>query len=110
MGLMGGYVHVGTCRISPDHKFLAYTLDANGSEHFVLHIKDLQNNIVLPQFRVEGVVSLAWASDDCSLFYTLTDKNQRPYRQLCCSTYFIQLFFRIYPYINVIKSGFNVYD
>ncbi|GAA0139791.1 serine protease [Lithospermum erythrorhizon] len=73
----------GTCRISPDHKFLAYTLDANGSEHFVLHIKDLQNNIVLPQFRVEGVVSLAWASDGCSLFYTLTDKNQRPYRVQC---------------------------
>ncbi|KAF2282934.1 hypothetical protein GH714_043251 [Hevea brasiliensis] len=30
-----GYVHVGTCRVSPDHNFLAYTLDFTGNEQFV---------------------------------------------------------------------------
>ncbi|KAL8533558.1 hypothetical protein ACS0TY_009817 [Phlomoides rotata] len=78
-----GYVHVGTCRVSPDHCFLAYTLDTTGDEQFLLQIKDLRNNSILPQPRVSGVVSLAWAQDSCTLFYTLCDQNQRPYRVLC---------------------------
>ncbi|KAL3501542.1 hypothetical protein ACH5RR_035991, partial [Cinchona calisaya] len=78
-----GYVHVGTCRISPDNNFLAYTLDVNGNEQFVLQIKDLQRKSLISNHRVEGVVNLAWARDSCSLFYTLCDQNQRPYRVQC---------------------------
>ncbi|XP_059655634.1 uncharacterized protein LOC132302731 [Cornus florida] len=78
-----GYVHVGTCRVSPDHNFLAYTLDIKGSEQFMLQIKDLRTGKILPQLRVDGVVSLAWAQDCCTLFYTLSDENQRPNRLLC---------------------------
>lgn len=37
-----GYVHVGMCRISPDHRYLAYTLDVTGREQFMLHVKDLK--------------------------------------------------------------------
>lgn len=77
-----GYVHVGTCRVSPDNNFLAYTLDKNGNEQFVLEIKDLQSKSIISNHRVEGVVSLAWAQDSCTLFYTLCDQNQRPYRQI----------------------------
>lgn len=73
---------MGTCRISPDHNFLAYTLDTTGDEQFELQIKDLRDNFVLPQPRVSGVVSLAWAQDASTLFYTLCDQNQRPYRQI----------------------------
>ncbi|KAJ0815257.1 putative oligopeptidase B transcription factor WD40-like family [Helianthus annuus] len=75
-----GYVHVGTCRISPDHRFLAYTIDTTGEEQFLLQVKDLQTGTVIPTFRVEGVVSVAWAQDSCTLFYTLCDQSQRPYR------------------------------
>ncbi|KAL0430024.1 UNVERIFIED_CONTAM: Protease 2 [Sesamum radiatum] len=78
-----GYVHVGTCRVSPDHSFLAYTLDTTGNEQFQLQIKDLRTNSIIPQPRVQGVVSLAWAQDGCTLFYTICDQNQRPYRVLC---------------------------
>ncbi|PSR88196.1 Protease [Actinidia chinensis var. chinensis] len=78
-----GYVHVGTCRVSPDHNFLAYTLDITGSEKFMLQIKDLTTGHILPKLRVDGVVSLAWAQDGCTLFYTVSDENQRSYRVLC---------------------------
>ncbi|XP_021293451.1 uncharacterized protein LOC110423548 [Herrania umbratica] len=78
-----GYVHVGQCRISPDHNFLAYTLDASGSEQFILQMKDLRNGYIVPRARVDRVVSLAWAQDCQTLFYTLADENQRPYRVLC---------------------------
>ncbi|XP_038692383.1 dipeptidyl aminopeptidase BI [Tripterygium wilfordii] len=78
-----GYVHVGTCRVSPDHNFLAYTLDVSGSEQFMLQIKDLRNGCIVPGLQVDGVVSLAWAQDGNTLFYTISDENQRPHRVLC---------------------------
>ncbi|KAE9451126.1 hypothetical protein C3L33_16971, partial [Rhododendron williamsianum] len=77
-----GYVHVGTCRVSPNHNFLAYTLDTTGGENFMLQIKDLTTLRNIPKSRVDGVVSLAWAQDGRTLFYTESDENQRPYRQI----------------------------
>jgi protease II len=76
-----GYVHVGTCRVSPDHNYLAYTVDTSGGERFVLQVKDLRSGLNDPKVEVDGVVSLAWSRDASSLFYTQSDENQRPYRQ-----------------------------
>ncbi|XP_028085498.1 uncharacterized protein LOC114286512 isoform X1 [Camellia sinensis] len=78
-----GYVHVGTCRVSPDHNLFAYTLDITGGEKFILQVKDLRTMYILPKLRVDGVVSLEWARDGRTLFYTVSDENQRPYRVLC---------------------------
>ncbi|XP_042377444.1 protease 2-like [Zingiber officinale] len=75
-----GYVHIGACRISPDHKLLAYTLDISGNESFSLQVKDLESGHVIPSSKVEGVVSLAWAGDSRCLLYTVCDETQRPYR------------------------------
>ncbi|KAL9666982.1 hypothetical protein QQ045_001326 [Rhodiola kirilowii] len=79
-----GYVHVGTCRVSPDHNYLAYTLDSKGNERFVLFIKDLRDGSILKTSGLDGVVSLAWVQDCASLYlyYTLSDASQRPYRVL----------------------------
>lgn len=73
---------MNTCRVSPDHRFLAYTVDTKGDEQFQLQIKDIANDSVLPQPKVTGVVSLAWAQDSSTLFYTLCDQNLRPHRQI----------------------------
>ncbi|KAG7589464.1 Peptidase S9A N-terminal domain [Arabidopsis suecica] len=75
-----GYVHVGVCRVSPDHNYLAYTVDPQGGERFILQIKDLRTGRLVPRLEVDGVVSLAWALDGVTLFYTVTDENQRPHR------------------------------
>ena len=76
-----GYVNVGTCRVSPDHNYLAYTLDISGGERYTLQVKDLRSGLIDPKSKVDGAVSLAWAQDASSLFYTQSDENQRPYRQ-----------------------------
>ncbi|CAH2066286.1 unnamed protein product [Thlaspi arvense] len=76
-----GYVHVGVCRVSPDHNYLAYTVDPKGDERFLLQIKDLRSGRLVPRLEADGVVSLAWALDGTTLFYTVTDENQRPHRQ-----------------------------
>ncbi|CAH9131191.1 unnamed protein product [Cuscuta epithymum] len=78
-----GYVHVGTCRISPDHNFLAYTVDVSGSEEFTLQVKDLKSGHILPNLNVNGVASLEWAGNGHTLLYTLIDQQQRPYRLQC---------------------------
>ncbi|KAG8366496.1 hypothetical protein BUALT_Bualt17G0086100 [Buddleja alternifolia] len=107
-----GYVHVGTCRVSPDHTFLAYTLDTSGDERFQLQIKDLRNNSILPQSGIEGVVSLAWAQDGSTLFYTLCDQNQRPYRQILqlLAYLFRFLISIIYSYKYIFISGYYKYE
>ncbi|PWA89051.1 hypothetical protein CTI12_AA114330 [Artemisia annua] len=51
-----GYVHVGTCRVSPNHHFLAYTIDITGEERFILQVKDLQSGTTIPTLRIEDVV------------------------------------------------------
>ncbi|CAJ1931809.1 unnamed protein product [Sphenostylis stenocarpa] len=78
-----GYVNVGTCRVSPDHNYLAYTLDISGGEQYTLQVKDLRSGLIDPNSEVDGAVTLAWAQDASYLFYTLSDENQRPYRVLC---------------------------
>lgn len=80
MLIIVGYVHVGTCRVSPDHNFLAYTVDVTGSEYFRLQVNDLRTGLIIPKLQ-EGVVSLAWAEEGRMLFYTQADENQRPCRQ-----------------------------
>ncbi|KAH7688999.1 Peptidase S9A prolyl oligopeptidase protein, partial [Dioscorea alata] len=75
-----GYVNIGTCQISPDHNFLAYTLDTRGSELFVLQLKDLRTGSMILGSEVEGVLSLEWANDSDYLLYTRRDENQCPNR------------------------------
>ncbi|GAB2242105.1 hypothetical protein Droror1_Dr00018880 [Drosera rotundifolia] len=78
-----GYVHVGTCRISPDHKFLAYSLDTTGSEKFTMNVKSLSYGTEVPECGADRVVSIVWAQSSSALFYTTCDENQRPYRVMC---------------------------
>ena len=64
--------------MSPDHKYLAYTLDKNGSENFVRQVKDLRTGHIL----FEGVVILARSMDNSCLLYTVCDESLRPYKQI----------------------------
>ncbi|CAD6224538.1 unnamed protein product [Miscanthus lutarioriparius] len=51
-----GYVHIGTCRVSPDHRFLAYTVDTSGGELFSLEVKDLLSEHVIFSPPNKGIV------------------------------------------------------
>lgn len=94
---------MGTCRVSPDHNFLAYTVDITGSEHFMLQIKDLKSGLIIPKLRKEGVVSLAWAEEGRMLFYTQTDENQRPHRQIFVIVLDLSLLFKKYIYLTFLS-------
>ncbi|KAI5066039.1 hypothetical protein GOP47_0018663 [Adiantum capillus-veneris] len=47
-----GFAHLGVCKVSKDHRLLAYTLDLIGTEVFTLFIKDIDTDVTTVQYRV----------------------------------------------------------
>src|SRR5262249_52926000 len=58
--------------VSDDQNLLAYTTDFTGFRQYSLHVKDLRTGVVLPD-TVERVTSVAWATDNKTLFLTTED-------------------------------------
>ncbi len=76
------YLTLGVTAVSPDHRFLAFTVDTTGSEHFTLMVKDLATGVVLPDRIPDVHFSVTWAADNRTLFYTKTDSAHRADRVL----------------------------
>ena len=73
------FCELGAYSVSPDQRFLAYSIDFTGRENYVLHIKDLQAGRELPE-TIEGTYKQAiWANDSRTLYYTTLDAKFRPY-------------------------------
>jgi oligopeptidase B len=79
------YVDIEAFAVSPDGRYLAYTIDVSGFRNFILHVRDLHSGELGPEHRAQ-VGSLAWSADSRTLFYTTTDhakRNAHVYRHLC---------------------------
>ena len=76
------YLQVGVLKNSPDHQWLAYSLDTDGSEKFVIHFKNLATGEHLPETISNSYYSLEWANDSRTVFYDVLDENQRPVKIL----------------------------
>lgn len=73
------YFSLGVFQVSPDHRYLAYSVDTSGAEEFTLYIVDLNTQQV--QDTIPGTYySVEWANDNRHLFYTTLDAAHRPYR------------------------------
>src|SRR5580704_10389335 len=80
MGEGQKFMAVGQWSVSDDGNLLAYTTDNVGFRQYHLHVCDLRTMQDLPD-TTERVVSIAWAADNHSLFYTVEDAVQkRSYR------------------------------
>jgi oligopeptidase B len=80
MGEGQKFMAVGQWSVSDEGNLLAYTTDNVGFRQYHLHVRDLRTMQDLPD-TAERVVSLAWATDNRSLFYTVEDEVQkRSYR------------------------------
>ena len=74
------FMAVGPSAVSDDGNWLAYTTDNVGFRQYRLHIRDLRTGRDLPE-TAERVTSVAWTSDNKTLFYTVEDEVQkRSYR------------------------------
>src|SRR6266478_1037251 len=66
------FLGLGAFEVSDDNQLLAYSTDITGFRQYTLQIKDLRTGELLP-FRSERVTSVAWATDNRALFYTVED-------------------------------------
>jgi len=67
------FAALGVFVVSDDQNLLAYTIDYVGYRQFSLYVKDLRTGATLPD-TIERVDSVAWASDNRTLFLTTEDE------------------------------------
>ena len=72
------YSHIGACAHSPDHRYLAYCVDTDGSEFYTLHVIDLENNAPLGEPIEHIQPDVVWMNDGRALAYVLLDDHHRP--------------------------------
>ncbi len=73
------FMAVGAYSVSDDGNLLAFSTDKTGFRQYMLQVKDLRTGALLPD-RVEKAVSVVWANDSRTLFYTIEDSAKRSYR------------------------------
>jgi len=78
--LLTGYAYEELSEVSPDHKFLAYTMYDKDNDYFRLSVRNLNSGALCSKPQSECVSNLAWAKDGQALLYVVTDKNKRPDR------------------------------
>lgn len=82
------FFSVGAFDVSPDGNILAFSSDTTGFREYTLRFKDLRDGRVLPD-RIAKARSIAWASDNRTLFYVREDEAKRAsrvYRHMLGST------------------------
>lgn len=78
------FLSVGAMETSPDHLWLAYAVDVDGSERHEIHFKNLKTGETSPEVIKGASPSLEWAETATGaeriLFYTMLDDHERPDR------------------------------
>ncbi len=70
------FLGLGCFEVSEDNHLLAYSTDTTGFRQYLLQVKDLRTGTTLPE-RFERVTSVAWASDNRTLFYSVEDETTK---------------------------------
>lgn len=75
------FMAIGAVALSENDRLYAFTTDVTGFRQYALQIKDLHTGKLL-RMRRQRVTSVAWASDNTTLFYTTEDKVTKRSNQL----------------------------
>ncbi len=75
----GSYAELGVREVSPDGRYLAYSVDFAGDEVYQLRIRDLASGTDLAERIARTYYGLAWAADSRALLYVVTDAAYRPH-------------------------------
>jgi oligopeptidase B len=67
---------------SPDHRYFAYAVDANGSETCEIAIRDMIGGGLLDERLPEASGDIVWANDSRHFFYVVLDRHHRPCKVL----------------------------
>lgn len=72
------YFQLGGASHSPDHRYLVYGFDDNGSEYYSLRVLDTETGKDLTDEISDTTGGGVWAADSQTFFYTRQDENHRP--------------------------------
>lgn len=72
------FLDLGVFETSPDHRYLAYSFDEDGSEKYTIYVKDLKTGEKLEEAIPNTHSSVAWSKSSDSFFYTVLDAHLRP--------------------------------
>ena len=67
-------------RHSPDHRKLAWSADDKGSEMYAIGVRDLANEVDLPDRVDRATGETVWTRDSLAFLYVEQDDNHRPWR------------------------------
>ncbi len=74
------YFNLGGLVVSPDARLLAFATDADGSERYVIEVKDLETDEVVGEAIRNTSGGVVWAACSSTFFYVELNDNLRPYR------------------------------
>ncbi len=74
------YCHVLVFEPSPDHNWLAYSVDTTGARVYDLYVKNLRTGGQVSGPIPNTAWGAAWAGDSDVLFYTVFDAAHRPFK------------------------------
>lgn len=75
------YCSVGTVKLSPSKKLLAYSADFSGDEKYKIYVKDLNTGkLIFEDDKLETSGSITWGYDDSNVFYLTMDETKRPHK------------------------------
>ena len=79
-----GYFDLGSVSHSPDHQWVAYGVDGQGSENYHVSLKKLGTEEPARKTSIDKAAgALIWAADSRTLFWVERDENQRPHAVMC---------------------------
>jgi oligopeptidase B len=72
------FFDLGEAAHSPDHRLLAWSADAAGSELHVIRVRDLASGADLDDAITDATSDIIWAQDSLSFCYVRLDADHRP--------------------------------
>ena len=85
--LFVGYAYEEVSEISPDHRYIAYTMYDKDNDFFKLSVRDLNNGSLRDKPQADWVCNLAWSENSRVLFYVVTDHYKRPCKYITIYTH-----------------------
>jgi len=73
-----GFLQLGDYSISPDHQWLAYSLDRQGNEIYQLYLQNIASGETSKLELDQADGSLVWAADSEHIFAITMDETSRP--------------------------------
>jgi oligopeptidase B len=72
------YFSLGSSEVSPDHRWLAWSTDTEGSEQYMLRFRDLTTGEDLPEAIENTSPGTAWSAAADAVYYLTLDDVMRP--------------------------------